>query len=168
MFAQIHCESFDKTFSKVFRAPAAKRRSPRARGEIPFRRFSFCELFLLRLHGQKKKRLRSLHSPKIEQICQPLFSLTPLAQMKTGSAGSAAIANDCQVNKKETPRKVSTSAEGRSCKQLPVCFAYCEEGYAPSTARAFEKARPKLLQWVCASFEARPKLLQWISASFEA
>ena len=40
MFAQTLWESFDKTFSKVFRAPAAKRRSPLARGETPLRRFS--------------------------------------------------------------------------------------------------------------------------------
>ncbi len=35
------------------------------------------------------------------------------------------------VIKKETPRIISRSAER-------------EEGYAPSTSRAFEKARPKL------------------------
>jgi hypothetical protein len=54
-------------------------------------------------------------------ICEkPLaaFSLKPKAQRKSFQ--------------KETPKKVSRSAER-------------EEGCAPSTARAFEKARPKLL-----------------------
>ena len=30
--------------------------------------------------------------------------------------------------------RISPPAGQRSCKQLPVCFAYCEEGSAPSTA----------------------------------
>jgi hypothetical protein len=38
-------ENFDKTFSKVFRAPAAKRRSPLARGETPLSAFLFDSFF---------------------------------------------------------------------------------------------------------------------------
>ena len=52
-------ETFDKTFLKVFRAPAAKRRSPSAEGETSLRRF-FLIVFSLRLLFAKKKRLRRL------------------------------------------------------------------------------------------------------------
>ncbi len=38
-------ESFDKTFSKVFRAPAAKRRSPSAEGETSLSAFLFDSFF---------------------------------------------------------------------------------------------------------------------------
>jgi len=46
-------ESFDKTFSKVFRAPATKRRSRVATREILLRRFLLLT-FLLRQWCQKK------------------------------------------------------------------------------------------------------------------
>ena len=59
--------------------------------------------------------------------------------MKTGSASSAAIASDCQVTKKKSAEDVSRSAGGRSCKQLPVCFAYCEEGFALPTHKLLKK-----------------------------
>jgi len=54
-FAQTHCESFDKTFSKVFREPAAKRRSPLARGEIPQTAFFFLIAFSFAPTWSKEK-----------------------------------------------------------------------------------------------------------------
>ena len=47
-------ESFDKTFSKVFRAPAAKRRSPLARGETPLSAFSFASFSLAPFSAKRK------------------------------------------------------------------------------------------------------------------
>ena len=48
-------ECFDKTFSKVFRAPAAKRRSRVATRETSYRHFLFAKLFLLCLLQAKEK-----------------------------------------------------------------------------------------------------------------
>ena len=72
MFAPTRYESFDKTFSKVFRAPAAKRRSPPAGGEIPQSAFLFCELFSLRLWCQREKWLRKLGCLRVGEHSLPL------------------------------------------------------------------------------------------------
>ena len=48
-------QCFDKTFSKVFRAPAAKRRSRVATRETSYRHFLFAKLFLLCLLQAKEK-----------------------------------------------------------------------------------------------------------------
>ena len=54
-------KSFRPPFSKGGAVEVAETSSRSAEREILFRRFSFWKLFLLRLHRQKKKRLKSLH-----------------------------------------------------------------------------------------------------------
>ena len=67
------------------------------------------------------KNNSSLNSTKLLAT----FLLTPQAQKK--------------VNKENAMGEVSPVAGGRSCKQLPVCFAYCEEGFALPTHKLLKK-----------------------------
>jgi hypothetical protein len=68
------CESFDKTFSKVFRAPAANRRSPSAEGEIPLVGVSFLRTFFFAPMVSKKKVAKELTLFKIyPQKATPYF-----------------------------------------------------------------------------------------------
>jgi hypothetical protein len=55
MFAQTHSKSFDQTFSKVCAVEGAQPSSLSAESEIFLTALFFLLLFLLRLHGQKKK-----------------------------------------------------------------------------------------------------------------
>ena len=50
-----------------------------------------------------------------------------------------AIGAKKKLSKRNADWGVSTSAGGRSCKQLPVCFAYFEEGSAPPPRKLLKK-----------------------------
>ena len=71
VFAAPISESFDQTFSKVCAGGGrGGLLAARRRRNTPNRRVSFCELFLLRLYGQKKKRLWTSHAQNVRSLFQ--------------------------------------------------------------------------------------------------
>ena len=113
IFTALISESFDQTFLKVCAVELAE------------------PVFILRLYGQKKKRLRDLDNLKDRS----LNSINSSAAFLFDTKGTKR-----KAIKREMPRKISPSADG-------------DKGSAPWPRELLKKLDQNFSYWVCANME---------------